>query len=39
LNPDLAGISKNLWAILMYLSVSPIWNQYRNLSTTVLVLL
>jgi predicted acyltransferase len=39
LNTDLAGINKNLWAILMYLSVFLIWNQYRNLSGTVLLLL
>jgi len=39
LNTELAGINKNLWAILMYLSVFLIWNQYRNLSGTVLFLL
>ena len=39
LNSDLAGINQNLWAILMYLSVFLIWNQYRNLSGTVLLLL
>ena len=39
LNYELAGINKNLWAILMYLSVFLIWNQYRNLSGTVLLLL
>jgi len=39
LNPELAGISKNLWAILMYISVFLIWNQYRNLSTTAVLLL
>jgi len=39
LNSDIAGINKNLWAILMYLSVFMIWNQYRNLSGTVLLLL
>jgi len=39
LNPELAGISKNLWAILMYISVFMIWNQYRNLSTTLMLLL
>ena len=30
LNPELSGISKNLWAILMYISVFLIWNQYGN---------
>jgi predicted acyltransferase len=39
LNPELAGISKNLWAILMYISVFLIWNQYRNLNGTVMFLL
>jgi len=39
LNPEIAGISKNLWAILMYISVFLIWNQYRNLSTTGVLLL
>jgi len=39
LNSDIAGINKNLWAILMYVSVFMIWNQYRNLSGTVLLLL
>ncbi|MDO8951532.1 MAG: DUF5009 domain-containing protein [Draconibacterium sp.] len=39
LNTDLAGINKNLWAILMYLSVFLIWNQYRSLSGTVILLL
>jgi predicted acyltransferase len=39
LNSELSGINKNLWAILMYLSVFLIWNQYRNLSGTVLLLL
>ncbi|HSM48766.1 MAG TPA: DUF5009 domain-containing protein, partial [Draconibacterium sp.] len=32
LNPDLSGISKNLWAILMYISVFLIWNQYGDLN-------
>jgi heparan-alpha-glucosaminide N-acetyltransferase len=31
LNPELAGISKNLWAIFMYVSVFLIWNMYGNL--------
>ncbi|HSO87710.1 MAG TPA: DUF5009 domain-containing protein [Draconibacterium sp.] len=39
LNPDLSGINKNIWAILMYISVFLIWNQYRNLSGSVLLLL
>ena len=39
LNSELTGINKNFWAILMYISVFLIWNQYRNLSTTVVLLL
>ena len=38
-NPELTGISKNLWAILMYLSVFLIWNNYRNVSTSVIMIL
>lgn len=29
LNPELSGISRNLWAILMLISVFLVWNQYR----------
>ncbi len=29
LNSEIAGINKNLWAILMYTSVFLIWNNYR----------
>jgi predicted acyltransferase len=39
LNPEIAGISKNPWAILMYISVFLIWNQYRNLNGIVMFLL
>jgi heparan-alpha-glucosaminide N-acetyltransferase len=28
LNPELSGISKNMWALLMYISVFLIWNSY-----------
>lgn len=28
LNPELSGISENLWAILMYVSIFLIWNSY-----------
>jgi predicted acyltransferase len=38
LNPDLTGISKNLWAIFMYVSVFLIWNHYKNLSGSVMLL-
>src|SRR5512133_1339035 len=27
-NPELTGISKNLWAILMYVAVFLVWNDY-----------
>ncbi|GAB1450108.1 hypothetical protein MASR2M47_01640 [Draconibacterium sp.] len=39
INSDLSGISKNLWAILMYISVFLVWNQYNNLSRTVTLLM
>jgi predicted acyltransferase len=29
LNPELTGISKNLWALLMYVSVFMVWNRYE----------
>ena len=29
-NPELTGLSKNLWAILMYLGVFLFWNDYPN---------
>ena len=32
LNPKLTGLSKNMWAILMYISVFLVWNQYSNLT-------
>ncbi len=32
INPDLTGINKNLWAILMYVSVFLVWNQYKKLN-------
>jgi heparan-alpha-glucosaminide N-acetyltransferase len=39
LNPDLSGISKNLWAILMYISVFLIWNQYGSLNRNLTYIL
>ena len=30
LNPDLSGISKNIWAILVYVCIFLIWNQYKR---------
>ena len=35
LNSELTGMNKNLWAILMYLSVFLIWNLYKNISQKV----
>jgi predicted acyltransferase len=29
-NPELTGISKNLWALLMYLAVFLFWNDYQD---------
>ncbi len=37
LNPELTGMSKNLWAILMYLSVFLIWNQYVGIKHSVIL--
>ncbi|MBW6535135.1 MAG: DUF5009 domain-containing protein, partial [Mariniphaga sp.] len=39
LNPDLTGMNKNLWAILMYISVFLIWNMYKNVSKKVVFLM
>jgi heparan-alpha-glucosaminide N-acetyltransferase len=36
---ELSGMNKNLWAILMFVSVFLVWNQYRNVSGSVLLLL
>jgi len=30
LNPELTGISKNLWAIFLYVSIFLVWNNYQN---------
>jgi predicted acyltransferase len=37
LNPELTGMSKNLWAILMYLSVFLIWNQYGGIKSPIVL--
>jgi heparan-alpha-glucosaminide N-acetyltransferase len=29
-NPELTGMSENLWALLMYIGVFLVWNDYRN---------
>lgn len=31
LNAELSGINRNIWAILVYVSIFLIWNQYKNL--------
>jgi len=32
-NPEFTGISKNLWALLMYTGIFLIWNKYRETDT------
>lgn len=39
LNPELTGINRNLWAILMYISVFLVWNLYQNIPTKLIFLL
>ncbi len=39
LNPELTGLNKNLWAILVYISIFLVWNQYGNLRTKYVTLL
>lgn len=39
LNPELSGINKNLWAILMYMSVFLIWNNYKTQQSRLIYLL
>lgn len=39
LNPELTGINRNLWAILMYVSVFLIWNNYRTEKKRIIWLL
>lgn len=39
LNPELTGLNKNLWAILVYISIFLVWNQYGNLRTKYVALL
>ncbi len=38
-NSDLTGINKNLWAIFMYVSVFLVWNQYKNMSRSLIFIL
>ncbi len=39
LNPEMTGISKNLWALLMYLSVFLVWNIYKSVPSKVVYVL
>jgi predicted acyltransferase len=39
INPELSGIKRNVWAILMYLSVFLIWNNYRDMGVKLVLLL
>ena len=39
LNPALTGMNKNLWAILMYISVFLVWNLYKNIPRKLIFLL
>jgi len=34
-NPELTGISQNVWALLMYIAVFLFWNDYRNKETRI----
>ncbi len=36
INPELTGMSKYLWAILMHISVFLVWNQYNNIKYPVI---
>ncbi|KJF43926.1 DUF5009 domain-containing protein [Draconibacterium sediminis] len=39
LNPELTGLPKNLWAILVYVSIFLVWNNYKNLKLWLVYLL
>lgn len=39
INSDLTGMNNNLWAILMYVSVFLVWNQYNNLNRSIIFIL
>ncbi|WP_372648302.1 DUF5009 domain-containing protein [Draconibacterium sp.] len=39
LNPELTGLPKNLWAILVYVSIFLVWNNYGNLKPWLVYLL
>lgn len=39
LNPELTGLNRNLWALLMYVSVFLIWNYYQTMNRKIVLLL
>lgn len=39
LNPDLTGIKKNLWAILIYVCIFLIWNNYRSINKNLMLVI
>lgn len=39
LNPELTGLPKNLWAILVYAAIFLVWNNYKNLQPWLIYLL
>lgn len=39
LNPDVSGISTDLWAVFVYISVFLVWNQYQKLNNNLTIIL
>jgi len=39
INPELTGMNKNLWAILVYIAIFLIWNNYKKLKTQTVYIL
>ncbi|WP_297093579.1 DUF5009 domain-containing protein [uncultured Draconibacterium sp.] len=39
LNPELTGLPKNLWAILVYVCIFLVWNNYKNMQPWLVYLL
>jgi len=35
INPDLTGIKKSLWAMLVYISIFLVWNNYRTMDSKI----
>ena len=38
-NPDISGISTDLWAVFVYISVFLVWNQYQKLNHSLNIIL